>query len=76
MSNEQEYIALYDANRELIEKPCAMLLNEARRKAFEKFKAHKQDNKRNCKSRNIFHSSMTIRVVLVSRFCREFNTEK
>ena len=39
MSNEQEYIALYDANRELIEKPCAMLLNEARRKAFEKFKA-------------------------------------
>lgn len=39
MSNEQEYIALYEANRELIEKPCAMLLNEARRKAFEKFKA-------------------------------------
>ena len=39
MSNEQEYIALYDAHKELIEKPCAALLNEARHEAFAKFKA-------------------------------------
>ena len=38
MSNEQEYIALYDSNKELIEEPCSTLLNEARHKAFEKFK--------------------------------------
>ena len=39
MSNEQEYIALYEAHKELIEKPCAALLNEARHEAFAKFKA-------------------------------------
>lgn len=39
MSCEQEYIAIYDQHRELIEKPCAALLNNARNEAFEKFKA-------------------------------------
>lgn len=39
MSNEQEYIALYEKHKELIETPCATLLNEARHNAFEKFKA-------------------------------------
>lgn len=38
MSNEQEYINLFCTNRELIEKPCAAMLNEERGKAFEKFK--------------------------------------
>lgn len=39
MSNEQEYINLFCEHRELIEKPCATLLNMARGKAFERFKA-------------------------------------
>lgn len=38
MSNAQEYITLYDTHKELIEKPCAALLNEARRAAFDKFR--------------------------------------
>ena len=38
MSNAQEYITLYDAHKELIEKPCATLLNEARHAAIEKFR--------------------------------------
>ncbi len=38
MSNEQEYINLFCTNRELIEKPCAAMLNEERGKAFERFK--------------------------------------
>ncbi len=38
MSNEQEYISLYETNKELVEKPCATLLNEARSAAIEKFK--------------------------------------
>lgn len=37
MSNEQEYINLFCTNRELIEKPCATMLNEERGKAFERF---------------------------------------
>lgn len=37
MSNEQEYINLFCTNRELIEKPCAAMLNEERGKAFERF---------------------------------------
>lgn len=40
MSNEQEYINLFCQHRELIEKPCAAMLNEARSIAFEKFKAN------------------------------------
>ena len=39
MSNEQEYIELFDQNRNLIEDPCAPLLNEARAKAYTAFKA-------------------------------------
>lgn len=37
MSNEQEYINLFCTNRELIEKPCAAMLNEERGRAFERF---------------------------------------
>ena len=39
MSNEQEYIELFDQNRSLIEEPCASLLNKARAQAFTSFKA-------------------------------------
>lgn len=39
MSCEQEYIAIYNQHKELIEKPCAALLNKARNEAYEKFKA-------------------------------------
>ena len=39
MSNEQEYINIFEQHKELIEKPCAPLLNEARNTAFAKFKA-------------------------------------
>lgn len=38
MGYEQEYINLFCQHRELIEKPCAAMLNEERGKAFEKFK--------------------------------------
>lgn len=37
MSNEQEYIKIYSEHKELINTPCAPLLNEAREQAFEKF---------------------------------------
>ena len=39
MSNEQEYIELFDSNRALIEEPCAELLNRERAKAYTSFKA-------------------------------------
>ena len=39
MSNEQEYIELFDNNRALIEEPCAELLNKERAKAYTAFKA-------------------------------------
>lgn len=39
MGNEQEYINLFCEHRELIEKPCATMLNVARSKAFENFRA-------------------------------------
>ena len=39
MSNEQEYIELFDNNRALIEEPCAELLNKARGNAYTAFKA-------------------------------------
>lgn len=39
MSNEQEYIELFDNNRALIEEPCAELLNKARSNAYTAFKA-------------------------------------
>ncbi len=39
MSNEQEYIELFDNNRTLIEEPCAELLNKERAKAYTAFKA-------------------------------------
>lgn len=38
MNHEQQYIDIYDSHRELIEAPCATLLNEERRKAYSKFK--------------------------------------
>lgn len=38
MSNEQEYIDIYERHRTLIEEPCATLLNAAREKAFIRFK--------------------------------------
>ena len=38
MSNEQEYINLFCKHKELIEKPCAAMLNKERVKAFDKFK--------------------------------------
>lgn len=39
MGNGQEYIEIYDLNRELIDRPCAKLLNDEREKAAERFKA-------------------------------------
>ena len=39
MSNEQEYIDLFDQNRCMIEEPCAALLNKARGNAYTLFKA-------------------------------------
>lgn len=39
MNNVQEYIDIYDRNKELIKEPCAQLLNVAREKAYIKFKA-------------------------------------
>ena len=39
MSNEQEYIELFDNNRALIEEPCAELINKARGNAYTAFKA-------------------------------------
>ncbi|MBO7301401.1 MAG: Fe-S cluster assembly protein SufD [Bacteroidaceae bacterium] len=38
MEYAQEYIDLFEKNRELLEKPCASLLNAERAKAFLKFK--------------------------------------
>ena len=38
-NNQQEYIELFDQNREIIEEPCAKLLNNARGKAYTAFKA-------------------------------------
>lgn len=39
MSNEQEYIQLFEQNREMVETPCAAVLNDARSTAFASFKA-------------------------------------
>lgn len=39
MEYAQEYIDLFEKNKELLEKPCASLLNAERAKAFPKFKA-------------------------------------
>ena len=39
MGNEKEYIAIFDSHRELIDKPCARLLNTERAKALEIFKS-------------------------------------
>ena len=39
MSNDQEYIDIFDQNRELIEEPCAALLNTARSRAAVQFKS-------------------------------------
>lgn len=39
MNNEHEYIELFDRNRQLIEEPCAPLLNNEREKAYIRFKA-------------------------------------
>lgn len=39
MSQEQEYIDIFEQNRTLIEEPCAQLLNKARGKAVVQFKA-------------------------------------
>lgn len=39
MSNEQEYIEIFDHNRELIEESCASLLNTARERASVQFKS-------------------------------------
>ena len=39
MSNEQEYIELFDTNWGLIEDACAELLNRERAKAYTAFKA-------------------------------------
>ena len=39
MSNEQEYIDLFEQNRCMIEEPCAALLNKARGNAYTLFKA-------------------------------------
>ena len=38
MGNEQEYIELFQQNRELIDGTCATLLNSKRQEAFERFK--------------------------------------
>ena len=40
MSQEQEYIDIFEQNRALIEEPCAALLNEARNNALTQFKAN------------------------------------
>ncbi|MBQ2778873.1 MAG: Fe-S cluster assembly protein SufD [Bacteroidaceae bacterium] len=39
MSNEKEYIEIFDNNRPLIETLCSALLNKERAKAFEQFKS-------------------------------------
>lgn len=39
MSNEKEYIEIFDNHRRLIENPCSALLNKERAKAFEQFKS-------------------------------------
>lgn len=39
MSNEKEYIEIFEQHRNIIEENCAPLLNEKRTVAFEKFKA-------------------------------------
>lgn len=39
MSHEQEYIEIFDHNRELIDEPCATLLNAARSRAAVQFKS-------------------------------------
>ena len=39
MSHEQEYIEIFDHNRELIEEPCAILLNAARGRAAVQFRS-------------------------------------
>ena len=39
MSNEKEYIDLFEQNRQLVEGNCSALLNGARSTAFESFKA-------------------------------------
>lgn len=39
MSNEKEYINIFEQNLELIERNCAPLLNNKRHEAFEKFKS-------------------------------------
>ena len=39
MGYEQEYIEIFDSNRELIDNPCAKLLNDGRAKAAIQFKA-------------------------------------
>ena len=39
MSYEKEYIDIFDSNRQLIESPCAPLLNKERSKSFEQFKS-------------------------------------
>ena len=39
MSHEQEYIEIFDHNRELIEEPCATLLNAARGRAAVQFRS-------------------------------------
>ena len=38
MGNEKEYIEIFDRNRELIDTPCAKLLNDERTKAAARFK--------------------------------------
>lgn len=40
MDYAQEYIDLFEKNKELLEKPCASLLNAERAKAFPKFKTN------------------------------------
>ncbi len=40
MSNEKEYIEIFEKNRQLIESPCAPLLNRERSEAIERFKAN------------------------------------
>lgn len=39
MGNEQEYIEIFDRHREIIDEPCAQLLNRERAKAITRFKA-------------------------------------
>ena len=52
MGNEQEYIKLFEQNRELVDNACAALLNSEREQAFARFKAtgfptHKDEAWRN-----------------------------